>query len=180
MNKKAFVALLALVLAPPASHAQNVNSPEPASDVKVARLLSDARDLAALLKNDIATLDFLALSEGGWQTHASMLNLYQQQINDCRNLTGQLEAMRKKGSRWQQAAVDHIIPLMQELTAISEAALRASRTDQSRLNSADSKEYFKLNSDLASEIDAIIAGWADYPKTREDLDRLAQKTAKIP
>jgi len=104
-----------------------------------------------------------------------MLNLYSERTAALRIQALRLEAMRQYGSRWQQIAVDRIIPVMNELASSAETAINATKTNQTRLSSTEYREYLKLNSDLAEELSTLIAAWVDYAKTREDLDRSAEK-----
>ena len=174
MKNKAFLALLPLLLTSLAAGPQSNGSQETGSS-QVAQLLTDAKNLASSLKSDLATLDFFALSADSGVTRTAMLNLYQEHINALRSQQAKLEAKRKDGSRWQQTALDRIVPIIEEFASGAEAAIATAKTSQGRLNSADSRDYFKLNADLAEEFSTAIAAWADYAKTREDLDRAAQK-----
>jgi hypothetical protein len=176
MNNKTFVAVLAVMVTSSASHAQSLNTSGEAGRLRVAQLLSDAKSSASSLKSDLATLDFFAASIGGWQTHAAILDLYQEHITSIRSQAARLESARNNGSLWQQTAVDRIIPVMQEFASSAEAAIRTSNANQTILQSSDFKRYFKLNSDQAGEFASLIAAWVDYAKTRDDLERVPQKT----
>jgi len=180
MGNRAFVAVVATLLASLATWPLALNPSEGPGSSQVGQLLSDTKSLVSLLKSDISTLDFFALSGGGWQTHAVMLNLYSERTAALRSQALRLEAMRQNGSRWQQIAVDRIIPVMNELASSAETAINATKTNQPRLSSTEYREYLKLNSDLAEELSTLIAAWVDYAKTREDLDRSAEKIGAPP
>lgn len=174
MNNTAFLALLPLLVTTLAAGPQSHGSEETGSS-QVAQLLTDTKSLASSLKSDLATLDFFALSADAGLTRTAMFNLYEEHINALRSQQAKLEAKRKDGSRWQQTALDRIVPIIEEFASSAEAAIAAAKTSQGRLNSADSRDYFKLNADLADEFSTAIGAWADYAKTRADLDRAAQK-----
>lgn len=176
MNQRVFVAvLIAMGTWPAGRAAQDVSASEQSVRAQIAQLLSDGKSVASSIKSDIQTLNFFALSAGGPQANTAMLNLYQQHIHDLRSDAARLEAMRAKGSGFQQTAMERMIPVMQELASSAEAAIRTASANQSRLNSSEFSDYFKLNSDLAGELSAVIAAWADYAKTSEDLIRASRK-----
>lgn len=167
MNRKAQVVLVTLLLTSAARPQPLTGSSETA-----AQLLSDAKSQASIVKSDLATVDFFAVS---WKSNATTLALYQKDIGALRGLAPRLDAARKTASRWQQTAIDRIIPLIQEFTTDADAELRDAGANQNRLNTPEFQEYFKLHSDLANEYSALIGSWADYAKTKDDLDRAALK-----
>jgi hypothetical protein len=158
MRTTAAIPVLAILLA---LAAQAQTQPQ------VSPRLSEVKNLVTLLKSDMATLDFLAHAGTGSEAHASIFNLYADRINALRRQADELETNRKNGTAWQQVAVDRIVPVMKELAASAEAAVRAANSNGNR----PGKDYFQLNSDLADELSTVIAAWADYAKTKDDLDR---------
>lgn len=169
MGSSVFFAILAAMLASPAGWSQT-SSASAGSDIPpVRQLLSNVKNLVPLLKSDIATLDLLVRPAGGAQ--AVLFNLYTEHIANLRSQADKLEALRKSGTRWQQVAIDRMVPAMQELAASAEAAINWTRSNQDRLSSTDYGDYLKLNADLAEELSRLITSCVDYAKTREDLER---------
>jgi hypothetical protein len=175
MGSKAVLAVMVILLAPLALRPQTLDPSQTTDSAQVGQLLADAKSLASLLKSDLATIDFFALSAGGSQTYADMLNLYTGRATALRTQALKLESMRKYGSHWQQIAVDRMVPVMKELASSAEAAISSTKVTRNRPSSTDYREYLKLNSDLAGELSAVIAACVDYAKTREDLDHIAEK-----
>jgi hypothetical protein len=167
MHRKASMAVVAILLASPA--VRSSDSGDTHSD-KIAELLLSAKGAAASLRSDIATLDLLAAST---QTQATVLGLYQQDIGALRSLAHQLEAAGEEGSPAQQTAVKRIVPVMQEFASSAEASLRAA-TNRNAPSGPEWGQYVKLNSDLCSEFSSVINAWADYARTREELDQTAK------
>jgi len=160
MRNGAFIALLAVV---PVSLAAQPRQPP-----QVARLLNDAKSVASLLKSDIATLGFFAISERGSATNAAMFNLSTERIKTLRALADQLEAP-PNDSPAEKAAVDRLIPVMKEFASSAETAI--ARAKQSP---PATEQYFKLCSDLAEELSSVISAWVDYAKTKGELDQLTR------
>jgi len=150
-------------------------SAQEAENKQVGQFLSDVKSLAGLIKSDIATLGFFALSGGEWQTRDVMLKLYTERVNTLRTQASRLEAIRKEGSHPQQIAAERIVPVMKELASIADAAVRSTKSNPKRISTADYRQYLKLTSDLADQLSAMIGACVDYAKTREDLDRFSEK-----
>ncbi|HTS76065.1 MAG TPA: hypothetical protein VMG40_07670 [Bryobacteraceae bacterium] len=167
MHRKAFIAVLAVLLASPA--VRSGDSGDAHSD-KIAELLLSAKGAAASLRSDIATLNLLAVSA---QAQATVLSLYQQDIATLRGLANKLDAAGQEGSPAQQTAVRRIVPVMQEFASSAEASLRAA-ANRNAQSSPEWGQYVKLNSDLSGEFASLINAWADYARTREELDQTAK------
>ncbi len=166
-HRKASIAVVAILLASPAVRSGDSGGTH--SD-KIAELLLSAKGAAASLRSDIATLNLLAASV---QAQATVLSLYQQDIAGLRSLVNKLEAAGQEGSPAQQTAVKRIVPIMQEFASSAETAVRAS-TNRNAQSSPEWGQYVKLNADLSGEFASLISAWADYAKTREDLDQTAK------
>ena len=169
MRCAVFLAILAMLLAAPAGWAQ---TPSGTNSEQIRQVLSDAKNLVSLLKSDVATLDLLVGRSESSQS--VMFNLFRGRTATLRSQADKLTALRKEGTHWQQIAIDRTVPAMQELAASAEAAIKWTQTAQNRAN-ASYQEYFKLNSDLADELSKLITSCVDYAKTREDLERAAEK-----
>jgi hypothetical protein len=69
----------------------------PDSD-RVSELLSTAKAQAFELKSDIQTMDFFAGSDFGWESHASIINVYKDHINAIRHQVPKLDDARSIAS----------------------------------------------------------------------------------
>jgi hypothetical protein len=167
MNHKAFPALAAVLFAslPVLSDGSNETNPE------ITALLGNAKSAASAVAGDIETLDLLA---GQAQTQATVLHLYKNDIATLRSQAEKLAALRKQGSEAQQTAVERIVPIMQEFASAADAAVEIASAQKTSAGSPGT-EYYKLNSDLSGEFAALISNWANYARTKDDLDRAAAK-----
>lgn len=159
MNHKALLALAMVLASPPVLP----DGPQEPSK-EIAGLLSDAKNAASSVNSDIATLDLVARAG---QRQATVLNLYESDIAALRAQADKLEALQAQGSRAQQTAIGRMVPIMQEFVSTAAAALNAASAANA------STEYFRLNSALSGEFAALISGWADYAKTRDELAHIA-------
>lgn len=180
MGNRSYVAVLGLILISIISRDGMLCAAEETDSQQVGQMLSDAKNLASLIKSDIATLSFFALSGGEWQTRDVMLKLYTERTNTLRSQATRLEAARKSGTRSQQIAVERILPLMEELATSAEAAIRSTKSNPNRASTSEYRQYLKLTSDLLEELSNMIGAGVDYAKTRDDLDRVAAKIGISP
>jgi hypothetical protein len=152
--------------------AQPVQSEE---NPDVTRLLSNARDKAAVLSKDADELEALTRSNVSWQSHAAMLDKVKDDVNDLARIIEQLNAARDSASPWQQQAIDRMIPLMKELASNTTAAINHLRENQIRPTSGSYTEYLKENSETARKLSDLISSVVEYGQARAKLDKLEQK-----
>lgn len=175
VKKKArFIAIMSLLVLLASRHAMGAAE---TGDAQVSQLLSDANNQAALVNNDLGTLNFIASSPLDWKNHVPIVSAYRQHIGALRSQAARLEAARKNASAWQAVSIDRIVPLLREFAEAADATLVALDKNPGGLGGADYKQYLKLNADLAGEFSSLIGTWVNYGKTREELGRVAQKIA---
>ncbi|HEY3619716.1 MAG TPA: hypothetical protein VGK96_23150, partial [Candidatus Sulfotelmatobacter sp.] len=118
-HRSATYALLAslVVFAVPLLFAVDQENPE------ITRLLSDAREKAAVLSRDADEMESLTRSDVSWQSHAAMLDTMRDDVNDMGKIVEKLEASRSSASQWQQQAIDRMVPLLKELASNTTAAI---------------------------------------------------------
>ena len=159
------ILLLLSALAP----AQNEENAE------VSRLLSDAKEKAAVLSRDADEMEALTRSDVSWQSHAAMLETMKEDVNDLARSVEKLNAARDSASSWQQQAIERMMPLMKELASNTTAAINHLKEQRTRPTSGSYTEYLKQNSETARELSDMISSFVQYGQTRAKLERLEQK-----
>lgn len=149
--------------------AQSQDNPE------VTRLLEDARDKAAALSRDADELEALTRSDVSWQTHADMLELVKEHVNDLGRAAERLSAARDQASPWQKQAIDRMMPLLKELADNTTAAINHLKENKTRPTTPAYTEYLRQNDETAHELSDLISSFVRYGKTKEELDRLEQR-----
>jgi hypothetical protein len=163
------VPMLLLLSAPSIAQKANDENPE------VSKLLEDARDKAAVLSRDADEMEALTRSDVSWQTHAAMLDTMKEDVNDLAHDVEKLTAARDKASRWQQQAIDRMLPMMRELAANTTAAINHLKEQPSRPTSPSYAQYLRENSETSRELSDMISSFVKYGETRARLDRLQQR-----
>src|SRR5258705_6907268 len=85
-----------ILLAPMLFLLSAVSFPLTDENPEVSRLLEDARDKAAFLSRDADEMEALTRSDVSWQTHAAMLDIMKEDVNNLAKDVEQLTAARDK------------------------------------------------------------------------------------
>jgi len=141
----------------------------------VSAVLSDARMQAFQLKEDASLLESYTRSKVNWESHATTISRFRDNINKMSGLLTQMQDARSGAAPWQQAAIDRIVPVAKELASNTTTAIEALNRNPRQLSTPAYEEYLEAINDSASNLAATIADFTDYGKTRERLDRLAKK-----
>ena len=144
-------------------------------NAEVLRLLSDAREKAAVLSRDADEMEALTRSDVSWQTHAAMLDTMKEDVNDLAKSVEKLNAARDSASSWQRQAIDRMMPLMKELASNTTAAINHLKEQPTRPTSGAYAEYLKQNSETARQLSDMISSFVQYGQTRAKLEKLEQK-----
>ena len=161
-----FSMLFLLVTLAPAQHEENA---------QVTRLLSDAREKAAQLSRDADEMEALTRSDVSWQTHAEKLEEIKGHVNDLARIEQQLTAARASASRWQQVAIDRMLPLLKELGANTTAAINHLNENKLRPTTGNYPEYLRANAETAHQLSDMISSFVQYGQTQAKLNTLEQK-----
>ncbi len=151
-----------------------VNAANESAFEQVFAELSQAKEQARELKNDVATIGFFMGSVSSWESHSSILNLYKENISAIRRQVIKLDDIRNIASPWQKTTIDRIRPLLQELAATAESVIDQINQNPKGLKTGEYNDYVKVNTDLAAELAALVGDFVDYGKTKEDLARLTK------
>jgi hypothetical protein len=158
--------LLLSALAPAQNNEENA---------EVSRLLSDAREKAAVLSRDADEMEALTRSDVSWQSHAAMLDTMKEDVNDLAKSVEKLNAARDSASSWQRQAIDRMMPLMKELASNTTAAINHLREQPTRPTSGSYTEYLKQNSETARQLSDMISSFVQFGQTRAKLEKLEKK-----
>jgi hypothetical protein len=144
-------------------------------NAEVAKLLSQARDQAAVLSRDADEMESLTRSQTSWETHADVLNRVKDNVNTLAGITEKLQQSRNSASPWQQQAIDRMLPLLRDLASNTTAAINHLNQNKSRPTTADYTEYLKANDETAHELADTISNFVQYGQTRAKMQKLEQR-----
>jgi hypothetical protein len=161
-----------LLFSPLAVLAASQNNEE---NAEVTRLLSDARDEAAVLSRDADEMEALTRSDVSWQTHAAMLETIKEHVNNLARTIEKLNASRSSASAWQQQAIDRVTPLLKDLATNTTAAINHLNENKLRPTTGSYPEYLKENAETAHELSDMISSFVRYGDTRARLDKLERR-----
>jgi hypothetical protein len=142
---------------------------------QVSNLLSQASTMAFQLKADAETMETFTRTSVSWQSHASAIAQIKEHANALAKQVDKLKAVREDASPWQTTAIDRIGPYLDEMSGYIDAVIENLNQHPERLNTAEYKDYLEANADYASDLANMIGNFLDYGRTRERLERRADK-----
>jgi len=142
---------------------------------RVFELLSTAKTQALELKSDIQSIDFFTGTDFGWESHISIVNEYKNHIGAIRRQATTLDEARSIASPFQKTTIDRIEPLLRDMASAAETLINRINQNPKRLNSAEYKDYIRVNADLASELASLVGNFIDYGRTKQQLEGIADK-----
>ena len=163
-----FATFLLLLFSSRAMSAASTNEENP----EVSRLLTEARNEAAVLAKDADEMEALTRSDVSWQTHAAKLETIKDHINNLGKTMAKLNEKRDSASDWQKQAIDRAMPLMKDLAANTTAAINHLNENQLRPTTGSYPEYLKENAETAEELSSMISNFVRYGETRARLEKL--------
>ena len=150
-------------------------APAQGENSEVSRLLSDAKQKAAVLSEDADKMEGLTHTDVSWHSHSEMLEKTKQDTNDLGRVVEKLKAAHDSASPWQRQAIDRIMPLMTELANNTTAAIGQLNKTQSRPTSTSYTEYLKANSETAHDLATMISSFVRYGQTKAKFEKLSQQ-----
>ena len=148
----------------------------------VSKLLAEAKTQAYAISVDASQLESYTREPTlSWETHADEISLMKDDINRTAKTIEKLNASRSGAAPWQVAAIDRIIPFMQEIAGNTTSAIEYINKYQSRLTMKEYTDYLESNSDLSSHLAGLIAHYVDYGNAKNrygDLKRTIELSAK--
>ena len=140
----------------------------------VAKLLSDAKTMAFQIKEDAVAMESYTRMNVSWESHAAAINQVKDRINELVRHTAKLRDAKASGSPWQRTAIDRITPFLDELTGYTYAVIEHINGEVKH-SPAEYKDYLQANADYATDLAAMISDFVDYGKTKDRMQRLAEK-----
>jgi hypothetical protein len=169
MASSAMLALLAAVSFVIPNALKAADSPE------ITKLLADAKAEAAELKVDSGELESFTRSTMTWRGYASKLDEIKIHINNTGKLLGKLKGAEATGSPWQQAAIKRIEPLLKELADNTTATINHLNDNPGKIHTPAFTDYVKANSELATDLEAVIRDFVNYGSDKEKFESLGSK-----
>jgi len=156
----------------PALHAANEES--------VSKLLSQARAQSYAISVDATTLESYTRQPSlDWSTHAAQIMRMKYDINAAGATVAALNDSKSQAAAWQVTAIDRIVPYLREIATNTTAAIEFLNKNQSRLRSAEYKDYIEANSDTSQELASLIAHFVDYGNHKSRYESL-KNTLELP
>lgn len=162
-------AILLIGLAGPASAASGPDSEQ------VAKLLAEAKRMALQLKDDAVAMEGYTRMNVSWESHAVAINQIKDHINALVNHEAKLKEAKNTAAPWQKTAIDRIVPYLDELEAYTFAVIERINDQPKRLFTDEYKDFLAANADYSTDLAAMILDFVDYGKTRDRMERLANK-----
>ena len=146
---------------------------EDADSAQLWHLLSQARLEAIRLREDTNQMRDFVWNNVMWSTHAVYASMIIDDVAAMREKVGRLDLARNEGSAWQQAAIDELNPLMNEITTTSESVVTT--MDRKPFDRSQYNEYLEANYDHAQHLAALISNSVRYSKEKNRLERARVK-----
>ena len=123
-----------------------------AAAADVDQLLQQASTQASQLRRDSATLESFTRSRVSWQSHAAQVNTIRTHVNQLGQTLSQLEAARDSAGKAQQAAIDRLRPVLEELASNTTSIIDHINQNPRRLFDADYRDFLRANDALAANL----------------------------
>jgi hypothetical protein len=145
------------------------------NSAEISTLLSEAKAEALELRDDADHMETFTRSKVSWQGFVGKINEVRHHINKTGELLAKLQKARDTGSSWQQQAIDHITPSLQELASNTESAIQYLSNNSKRVHTKELENYCHVNSDLATRLSALVGDFIDYGESKARLAELQRK-----
>jgi hypothetical protein len=147
-------------------------------NASVTGQLNAVKPLVAKIKNDAVSLESYGQATGlNWSTHATALRGMGDDINTLQQNMRGLQSHRTTASPWQQAAIDQITGLANDLADNMNSAIAHVGKSKSRPTAAPYPEYLKTNTQTVNALSAAIDSAIDYAQSRA---KEAELETKLP
>jgi hypothetical protein len=151
-----------------------------ANEESVSKLLSQAKTQSYAISVDATTLEsYTRQTLLDWSTHASEITRMKADINSAGATLAALNDSKSQAAAWQVTAIDRIIPYLREIATNTTAAIEFLNKNQSRLKSAEYKDYIAANSHTSQELASLIAHFVDYGNHKSRYENL-KNTLELP
>lgn len=167
----ALLVAAALYLLPALQAADNpvADSPE------VSNLLTQAKEHAVQLARDADEMQAFAKTGMSPESHANKINMIKGHVNNLGEVLQRLSDKRGSASPWQQSAIDRVTPFAAELASNIETTIEHLNKNQTRLQTAEYRDFLKANYELSSGLSGLIGDFVAYGKSKSTYKRLGSQ-----
>jgi hypothetical protein len=142
---------------------------------QISQLLVEARSHALEAEDDAAKLDAYARSRLSWKAHGNQLEAMKVHVNELGKIAGELNVLAPQGSRWQQQAIQQVMPLLKEMAGNLNNAIEHLNENQSQVHMQPFRDYARTNYGLAKRTADLIRDLVDYDEAKSRAESLEQK-----
>ena len=142
---------------------------------QVTKLFAETKAEAVQLREDALEVVVWARSNLSWESHTQKIVEIKEHVNQGGRLLAQLNELRDTASPWQQKAIDTIHPLLKEIADNVEATIEYYNNHREHLKSSEYSDYAVTNSELATNLAALVKDYVDYAEHKAQYQRLQEK-----
>lgn len=168
----------------PSLHAEDLRGPTTVifvtadvsdTQLQASELLKQIRDSAVTLSKDSDRLQSLISSRVTRYSYADSLNRIKNHINQTGEQLAQFEEIRRHAAPWQQAAVDRITPIAQQLADNTEAAINYLNASPNWLYSPTYTNTLTAIAEDAQQMKNNVSDFLALAKAQQKVDDLQVK-----
>ena len=142
---------------------------------QVTKLFAETKAEAVQLREDALEVVVWARSNLSWESHTQKIVEIKEHVNQAGHLLAQLNELRDTASPWQQKAIDTIHPLLKEMADNVEATIEYYNNHREHLKASEYSDYAVTNSELATNLAALVKDYVDYAEHKAHYQRLQEK-----
>lgn len=113
-----------------------------------------------------------------WASDAAGVKLMKDDVTTVIHTVGALNETRGHASPAQLAAMDRIVPVVQEIAENTTQAIGFLATNQTRLTNRQYKDYVEQSCDTSNRLAALVSQLVDYERHKASLD-LAKRNLEL-
>jgi len=142
--------------------------------VAVSKMLAQAKTQAYSISVDADALESYTREPSlSWESHVIEISRMREDINAAGKTLASLTSSRAQASPWQVAAIDRIIPFLQEIASDTTAAIEYLNKNHTQLaTKREYTDYIEANADTSKELSTLIAHFVDYGNRKSRYDSL--------
>jgi hypothetical protein len=162
------IALAASVIFPALAAAQD--SPH------IFKLLLEAKHQAFQLNRDASemeTFNWTAVPMS-FQSHTEQLIKMKDDVNTLVRQVMKLDEARGSAAPWQQAAIDRITPVLNELASNTTGAIELFNDNPKNRSNGEYEDYIEANAAASARLASMVSDYVHYGREQRRLARLSE------
>jgi hypothetical protein len=132
----------------------------------ITELLKEAETHALLAQDDAETLESYTRSKVSWKSHSDRLAEIKEHANNLIVEFNKLSSMRAEGSLWQQEAIDHVSPLLQEMANHLTTTINHLNDNQNTVHMPPFSDYARANREMMTATSKLISDYVHYGESK--------------